>query len=632
MIVKARVHPGIGIARIGDSADEFVIGPEVVSAPAPGMRDAGGALKRQAARFRVYGIDENGDVVDELTSDNAEITWTVHVANRKAAWYRFIAALDIPDATDTQCALRNSTVKGPERQRLVIDPGPKCVAGRSRSGKAQLRLDGGKFKDVHVSLGELRTDDKGRLLVLSGHGRSESPSGAPLYLPKDPDSFNNADDWFDDTSDGPVTAKVSIDGRAIPVEGAWVVVAPPNYAPDVVGWRTMADLLADIYVGNGWLPKPTAVRFHADVLPILQRLSNLQWVNAGFAAMFGRGRPMDFEDPAFIDRLAAPPAGSDPYRELRHTLFNAFRPLTSTVDEPRLWPWIYGDAYHSFGDASPRNSLALPQLQAWILSEWAAGRFQRDQPQPAPSGLHEIPVAEQPDTLDRAALTYCLADAFHPGCELTWPMRQLSLYASAFRIRERAVDDPEPDLGPWLNPTNALGLNGPVHAQPPGGLTRWMALPWQGDTAFCRSGYQPEFDPYLPTFWPARVPNQVLTEDDYRIATDTSRARADRIDAYNRREKWLRALDHEDVAQAMKHMVDHFGWLGVIEARQGVPHDPELAPVMLVENIPPQATKLMQTAAAAAGAFPPPPEPLARAGWSSVEQLQAFRRVRMRDQ
>jgi len=61
MIVSARIHPGIGIARIGDSADEFVIGPEVIGAPVTGMRDAGEALKRQAARFRVYGIDENGD-------------------------------------------------------------------------------------------------------------------------------------------------------------------------------------------------------------------------------------------------------------------------------------------------------------------------------------------------------------------------------------------------------------------------------------------------------------------------------------------------------------------------------------------------------------------------------------------
>lgn len=635
MIVRARIHPGIGIARIGDSTNEFIMGPEVVGAAATSMRDASGALKRQAARFRVYGIDEAGNVVDELTAETAEITWTVHVANRKAAWYRFRAALDIPDAAtaNMQCPRRNPGITGQSRQSLVIDPGPKTIAGPSQAGDPKFKLEGGTFKGVPVSLGELRTDKHGRLLVLAGHGRSESPSAAPL-ITGDPDSFNNADDWFDDTSDGPVTAEVTVAGRQIPVDGAWVVVAPPNYAPDVVGWRIMADLLTDLYVENGWLPTPGTVRFFADVLPVLQRLSNLQWVNAGFAAMFGRGRPMDFDDPHFIARLAAPPRGGhDPYRELRHQLFNAFRPLTSKVHEPRLWPWIYGDAFGSFDDASPRNSLALPKLQAWILTEWAGGRFERDAPhQPPLTSVEQAPVADQPGILDRAALTYCLADAFHPGCELTWPMRRISLYDSAFRIRRRADDDPEPDLGPQLNQTNALGLNGPVYAQPPGGLTRWMALPWQGDTAFCRSGYERDFDPYLPTFWPARVPNQVLTEDSYRIAVDTTKPLGERIAAYNTRAHWLRALisDGAGVAVVMQRMIDQFGDLGVVEARDGAHDVPELPDVMFVENIADHVVESLRSAGIAAGLVPPSPDPVVRAGWASEEQLEEFRSIRVR--
>src|SRR5581483_2471268 len=59
-IVRAAIHPAIGVARVGDSQDEFFIGPEV-SRPCiqpPGFyRDATGALKRQAARFRVYGLN-----------------------------------------------------------------------------------------------------------------------------------------------------------------------------------------------------------------------------------------------------------------------------------------------------------------------------------------------------------------------------------------------------------------------------------------------------------------------------------------------------------------------------------------------------------------------------------------------
>lgn len=629
-IVQARIHPGIGIARVGDSADEFIIGPEVLAPPSTANpRDETGALKRQAARFRVYGLNQAGEVVRELTAADAKITWTVHVANRKAAWYRFIAALDLPEAAQAKAPLRNAGITGQDRAGLVIDPGPKSITGCGASG---CKLDGGAFRGVPVSLGELRTDEQGRLLVLGGHGRSESPSHAPIFSPDDPDSYNNADDWFDDTCDGPVSAEVLIDGQPIHADEAWVVVAPPNYAPDVLGWRTMTDLLMDLYVDNGYLPAPQPIRFFADVLPILRRMSNLQWVNAGFAAMFGRGRPMDFDDPQFCGRVAQPPSphGSDtydPYQELRDQLSKTFRSLASTVNDPRLWPWIYSDTFGTY-DTLPRASLALPKLQAWILAEWAAGRFERDNPQAPFFAIEDAPLAQQPDILDRAALTYCLADAFHPGCELTWPMRHLSLYRAPFRIRRQAEQDPEPDLGNPLTQEKALAPGGPLHAQSPGGLTRWMALPWQGDTATCRSGYDVQYDSYLPTFWPARVPNQVLTEANYDIVIDTSQPRAKRIAAYNNRGHWMRAFP-KNFAQAQQQMVKQFGAMGVIEARLGVTGDPELPEVMWVENIPTHVIEHLVAAGIEVG-LAPAADPIVRAGWQDEEHLAAFRSVRIR--
>ena len=97
-IVRAAIHPAIGVARIGDAATAYYIGPEVTTPQPeePGFyRDEAGALKRQAARFRIYGLDAEGRVVRELTAADADITWTVHPVNRKAAWYQFQAALDI---------------------------------------------------------------------------------------------------------------------------------------------------------------------------------------------------------------------------------------------------------------------------------------------------------------------------------------------------------------------------------------------------------------------------------------------------------------------------------------------------------------------------------------------------------
>lgn len=640
-IVRAAIHPAIGIARIGDSKGEFFIGPEVVNPPFEKpeyYRDATGALKRQAARFRIYGFNAQGGVVRELTSDNADIEWTAHLANRKAQWYQFQAALDIPEAAAMSVPRRNA--KFADRAALAIDPGPRSIAGASVSGGADHMFDTGKFKDTVVPLGEIRTDEAGRLIVLGGIGTSASPSNAPVFKPSDPDSFNNANDWYDDTSDGPVTATVSIDGKPIPVEAAWVVVAPPNYAPDIVSWRTMYDLLNDVYVECGWIAVPPKLSFTKDILPILRRLSNLQWVNQGFAAMYGKGCPMDFENRDFIAKLATKPLPGttvDPYAELRQVIHNNFRPPQPTVAEPvvwpHVWPWIYGDAFGSFPADGPGNMLTMTSLQANVLARWVEGDFDADWPPaaPPPSSLDKVPLAERPHMLDESALHFCLADTFHPGCEMTWPMRHASLYSKPYRIRHRAAGVEEPDYGPNLTPPIAMQLGGPLYAQGPGDITRWMALPWQGDTAFCRSGYDPEYDPYVPTFWAARVPNQVLTEDDYRTVIDTALPREQRVAAFNQRASWLRAVDGPVIADVMMRMIAEFGALGIVEARPGVKDDPDFPETMFVESL--AGSRLRQAAMQIHGLRATAPRPLTRverAGWSSEEQFREFRRIRVR--
>ena len=650
-IVRAAIHPAIGIARIGDAQEAWFTGPEVVDAPPENApppdfyRDESGAIKRQAARFRIYGYNAAGEVVSELTSDNADITWTAHVANRKAQWYQFQYALDIPEAVnapDNAFSLRNPKVKN--RATLAIDPGARSISGRSVSGPAHA-FDTGVFQaaaaePVVVPLGEIQTDEAGRLIFLGGHGKSASPTGAPVFDPANPPSFNNADDWYDDTSDGPITAQVSINGVAVPVESAWVVTAPPNYAPGIVSWRTMYDLMCDVSVQAGWMTAPKTPSFCRDVLPILQRLSNLQWVNKGFAAYFGKGCPLDFTNPALLSRLSQKRAGQrdgqDPYGELRRTLFNGFRPAAPIAAEPVQWPhvqpWIYGDAFGSFSETGPGNMLTMTGLQEAILRQWAEGDFVADWPDTTkpPATIDETPLAEQPHMLDKAALHYCLSDTFHPGCEMTWPMRHASLYSSPFRIRLRPADQPEPDYGPAMTPVLVEKVNGPLYAQPPGGITRWMAIPWQGDTAFCRSGYDPEFDPYLPTFWAARVPNQVLSEEDYNTVIDTSLPRAERVQAYNRRVNWLRAIMNHNAPQVMLDMIAEFGQLGIVEARPGVKDDPDFPDHIYVETLAPG--KLQAAAAQAVRLLaeaPHPPTKLERAGWASQEQLETFRAVRV---
>src|SRR5215213_609919 len=601
-VVRAAIHPSIGIARVGNSENKFYIGPEVVEPqpqPPGSYKDSKGALKREAACFRVYGYNATGEVVSELTSDNANIAWTVHVGNKKSAWYQFQLALDIPEAapesplkTDPS-ALRNSepveidgVTRIPTRAELTIDPGPRSISGPNKSG-TEYQFDTGKFFKTNVYLGELQTDDSGHLIFLGGRGVSASFMGPDVK----PTTFANNDGWHDDTSDGPVTAEVSIDGRSIPVDPAWVVVAQPNYAPQIKGGRTMYDLLYHTFVQEGRLPFPQKISFTQDILPIFRRLTGLQWVNQGYATQFGPAGRYNFADPILIARLADN-SKDVANTEVRLQIFNMFREYVRDGKSPVPWPWEYGDAMDVPPADTPRQNVAISATQYQMLQKWANGDFIADwdpKAKPAPGTLSDVPLAQQPEMLDRAALSFCLADAFHPGCELTWPMRHATLYMSPFRVRHRAPDDPEPNYGSRLTQEMVLKPNGALYGQGPGTLTRWMAVPWQTDTASCRSGYYagfgPRYDPFVPTFWPARVPNHVLTEESYDVVIDPSQPLEERIKAFGRRAVWLRGLG-KDYFEAIARMISDFGKLGVVEVRPGIKNDDFFPAQMLVESKP----------------------------------------------
>jgi len=69
-----KIHPAIGIARVGNSPDEFFIGPEKIGQPpdpAGGFKDAQCRVKRQAARFRIFAHHDDG-TTDEITHAEAE--------------------------------------------------------------------------------------------------------------------------------------------------------------------------------------------------------------------------------------------------------------------------------------------------------------------------------------------------------------------------------------------------------------------------------------------------------------------------------------------------------------------------------------------------------------------------------
>jgi len=589
-IVKAGIYPAIGIARVGNSPEGFYFGPEVPDPrpEAPGFyRDATGALKREAARFRVYGFNAAGEVVAELTADNADIQWAVTLANDKAAWYQFQIALDIPEAETAEPSyLRNMAIA--DRSVLSITPGARSITGRDQRG-AQYAFANGRFMGTEVYLGELRTDAQGRLFVLGGHGKSASYNGAPAV------TFANNEGWYDDTADGPVTAVVRYGGVELPVDPAWVVVAPPNYGPQQKSVRTMWDLMRDLFVTQGTLAAPAQPSFQNDIRPIFERMSRLQWVNAGFAAGFGWGGSTPFSDSGWMARLANP---SDVVREWRRTLYNQFRNFERDAWAPSPWPWLYGDAMSVPAAHTPRQNAALSDLQLRFLRQWADGDFIADYNPNAvpPQSIDAVPLADQPQTLIQAAMEFCLADAFHPGCEMTWPMRQLTMYAAPFRLAHQPPGSVEPSYGGVLTPDDISNVCGPQLA---GGVTRWMAVPWQTDTASCRSGYEKAYDPSVPTFWPARVPNEVLSEADYAIVMDKTRPADERLRAFAHRVQWIRPLGNVSYQAQINNMIADIAQVGVVEVRPG-PGDALFPAVLEVEQLPAKAPMLKAAAIAEA--------------------------------
>src|SRR5665213_1166850 len=235
------------------------------------FRDAEGRIKRQAARFQVFVYDEVSPHGRPLNIGNrvegggnagtlVDIEWQVYVANKKACWYQFDTSQGEHGYPDDY-PRRNADVT--DRDRLIIDPGPRIVNHTSKRRASFDRSGEGNYATTFPppgltpfsidTLGEMMADDSGRLLVLGGHGRSGSEKSGP----GEPHITNyaNNDGWYDDTSDGPVMARLVMYAenvgkvRYVDVDyPAWVVASYPRYVPVVLDMVTMDEVLYDLFI------------------------------------------------------------------------------------------------------------------------------------------------------------------------------------------------------------------------------------------------------------------------------------------------------------------------------------------------------------------------------------------------
>jgi hypothetical protein len=345
-----------------------------------------------------------------------------------------------------------------------------------------VHFDNGKFLGTLVPLGEMRTDNKARLLVLGGFGRSRSPKNVPI----NEDEFANNDGWCDDISDGPVNATVTLNGngKVFTAVGSWVICPPPDFAPSITNVITLYDTLYQVAVDKNWKKPPKTPSFTNDIYPLLQRALSMRWVNQlkkmdeadmPMAAPAPMPMPAPPDGKGHADaawRAVIPPPGSAAARKV---IFDKLRdpslPHDAESPDDSDMPMLWSDYY------TEGKNQCLTRVQFNIMKKWKNGHFHSDWGKPSES------ISISPEGLDRSALESCVGAAFYPGIEAGWMLRDVYPFIEPFRLDQTNLEA--------------------------GDITKQMALPWQADFNDCAQDEQGDLN---LGWWPGQRPDDVYPE------------------------------------------------------------------------------------------------------------------------
>jgi hypothetical protein len=553
MEARFAIGPSIGIARLGNSPDSFYLEPDAIAAPpiecdsngnivcdhgqpvrVKQFKDPQGRVRRQGSLFRIYRIDDAHPTGEELTLDHpdvASIVWTVHLANKKAAWYNF-AELEgnlLYGASNSyearQVPLRNADVTDAgARQKLIIDPGPRTLSGAEQSAAFDAQSVPPDYKYASFpqaprygewirSLGNLLTDAAGRLVVLGGFGQSGGDT--PIT------SFAGADTWHDDISDGPVSCTLSLkDGTTVDLR-AWCIVGSPKFVPEIANVVTLGDTMWDVAVrhlgaapdlfADGRFQTDYVANFDRDIAPILNRPGPYRWV-ANTPSM------ASLSPPPFDARDASENAA--PIRQAYLQRFRQPSPEDAIGPEanqlfmmPGGFPLLpLNSGSNSVSNTMTDKFLTLTLTQHFLLGQWAAGKFTTDPP----------PEQDIPAALSQASVGNCVGGPFCPGIEVTWSTRNKNIYAAPLSLRPRHPESWYTDKGLSTTEDETADSQGCE----PGDLTKRMAIPWQADFFQCSIQFVNFTDPdinktdgipkpptYYAYWWPPQSPWVVITGD-----------------------------------------------------------------------------------------------------------------------
>jgi len=607
---KFRIYPSIGIARMGNGParqDQVIFSPEI---PWDNLYDTkqnyiteSGALKKQAQRFYIYECDTEGKPVRVISPEEYDINWSVEVANKKPFWYDFNNSLDLSVVADNQNLSPNFVEKNiapgvgaKRRNPNVLDQGLREEGGYDYRKELVNSPD-----PVQVSDSNKRQEIQGRFPFTKGKALSRLASSLNTKA-----DFADNSNWYDDICDGRITAtiKAKDSGKEYRLtdakSAAWVASAPPDYAPQIQPISTMFDLICG--AANESYDSELSL-----VFPMMYRLYRMQWVNLG-----------DFLSPSFketIDKLVKEkkfkyiydkgnsPEEKKEARAIRETIFNLFRnPLYDYDNEPIIpskdmtnidnrgsgteklkLPYYPGDGIDYPG--SPAQWFAIPPMLYHELRKWKDGEFE------TPSHFHFKNIdqmgkyyrkrfiqaskddARKPLLMTRAVLETLYGGGFHPGVELTWPMRHNAMYAennmvypwisehndytySFYGLREVRLNAASPeeqkdmyynDFGFQMDSQDIKesmkkGANHWLWKATPGDLTKWMGIPWQSDAGSCQAVFVEKQYP-IPSWWAANLPVQVLPEDAYHKLLDPNILTKTKHNIYAARLAWLHTTD-----------------------------------------------------------------------------------------
>jgi hypothetical protein len=287
------------------------------------------------------------------------------------------------------------------------------------------------------------------------------------------------------------TVKLHDSAAATAADPAWVIVAPPDFAPPIENVVTLYDAVYDVMAGFDprlAVGDATIVSFTKDVYPILRRVSHLHWVSKVAARRHGAGFLH------FISRLAELASNAPEQADARDLVFTALRKPNGQGggNMPKL-PSLA---------VSKAPGAALTEVQYRRMERWAQGKFVPDWPghDPAPVPLDDLPERERPAALDRAALEACVGGPFFPGIE-----------ASRVMLDDATYDPKRPFR---------------IHAEvAPGTLTGPMAVPWQADFNDCSIEEGADW-------WPGQRPNEVRRGDERHAPWTPEWERQDMVDKW----------------------------------------------------------------------------------------------------